>query len=102
MAKSSRKVKPKDVRDLFNREQFWEKVQKGELVAVLRSNRHPSKPRAPVPHCTRSQILTYHDPATNKKLAMVHQYLQPDGTLGASGRPDPKFVVHNGIRYHTL
>jgi hypothetical protein len=23
-------------------------------------------------------------------LALVHQYLRPDGTIGASGKPDPK------------
>jgi hypothetical protein len=23
-------------------------------------------------------------------IAVVHQYLRPDGTIGASGRPDPK------------
>jgi hypothetical protein len=31
---------------------------------------------------------------------MVHQYLQPDGTLGASGQPDPKRLLHDGILYH--
>jgi hypothetical protein len=30
---------------------------------------------------------------------MVHQYLRPDGTLGASGLPDPKLVVHEGVVY---
>lgn len=27
------------------------------------------------------------------KLAIVHQYLLPDGTIGGSGRPDPKRMI---------
>ena len=34
-------------------------------------------------------------------LALVHLYLRPDGSLGGSGRPDPKVVVHQGIEYFT-
>ena len=26
-------------------------------------------------------------------LAMVHQYLRPDGTIGSSGKPDPKRIL---------
>jgi hypothetical protein len=29
-------------------------------------------------------------------VAIVHQYLLPDGRLGASGRPDPKQVIVPG------
>ena len=31
-----------------------------------------------------------------RKLAIVHQYLLPNGTIGASGRPDPKRMIHDG------
>jgi hypothetical protein len=30
----------------------------------------------------------------------VHQYLRPDGTLGLSGRPDPKLVLYEGVVYY--
>jgi len=33
------------------------------------------------------------------EVARVHQYLRTDGTLGASGLPDPKAVLENGILY---
>lgn len=33
------------------------------------------------------------------KVAVVHRYLRPDGTLGASGKPDPKRVLHAGVVY---
>jgi hypothetical protein len=33
-------------------------------------------------------------------LALVHQYLRPDGTIGASGKPDPKrLYLTNEILY---
>ena len=28
-----------------------------------------------------------------RKLAIVHQYLLPDGSIGGSGRPDPKRMI---------
>lgn len=37
---------------------------------------------------TRSQLVAYFD--GDIIVARVHQFLQPDGTLGASQIPDPK------------
>jgi len=39
-----------------------------------------------------SQVLIYWDSQGNP-VAMVHQYLRPDGIIGGSGKPDPKWVV---------
>jgi hypothetical protein len=39
-----------------------------------------------------SQIIEYFD-AEGTRVALVDQYLRPDGTLGGSGRPDPKRVL---------
>lgn len=50
---------------------------------------------------TRSQIVRYSDPA-GTTVAEAHQYLLPDGSIGASGMPDPKFVLVNGIGYYTI
>jgi hypothetical protein len=33
------------------------------------------------------------------KVAIVHRYLRSDGSLGASGLPDPKRVLHEGVIY---
>ena len=38
-------------------------------------------------------------PGTSTLVAMVHFFLLPDGTLGASGRFDPRRVVLDGIDY---
>lgn len=40
---------------------------------------------------TRSQGVAYYD--GNVVVARVHQFLQPDGTLGASQIPDPKELL---------
>jgi hypothetical protein len=82
---------------MFNSGGYWEKVKKGELSTIVKRNSHPAPPF--LPFCTRSQILSYHD-RSGRKIAIVHQYLRPDETLGASGKPDPKLLLHDGIRYH--
>lgn len=55
----------------------------------VQRNGHPSPPAAAEPFCTRSQSITYFDSDGNV-IAKVHQYLREDGTIGASGKPDPK------------
>jgi hypothetical protein len=34
-----------------------------------------------------------------KKVAIAHQYVKPDGTIGGSGRPDPKWLLEEGVIY---
>lgn len=85
----------KYIRDRFNEGRFWQRVQNGDLTTVLKRNGHPSPPRARLPTCTRSQLLVYLE--GKKAVAIVHQYLLPDGTIGGSGRPDPEMLKLNGI-----
>ncbi len=60
---------------------------------------HPSPPLADEPICTKSQLLAYYDHDGNK-VAEAHQYLRTDGTIGASGKPDPKEILHEGVIYY--
>jgi len=83
---------------MFNAGDYEGRVAAGQLSRRLVSDRHPTSPRAEVPYCTRSQLVQYQD-ATGTEVATAHQYLQPDGTLGASGRPDPKRVLKDGVLY---
>ncbi len=83
---------------MFNDGEYWEQVQKGILRAKLVGNNHPSSPRAKEPFCTRSQYIIYVN-SKGVKVAGVHQYLRPNGKIGASGRPDPKELFINGILY---
>lgn len=61
----------------------------------------PPGPRMGQTAGTRSQRVSYWATLDGKlqRVARVHQYLKPDGTLGASGKPDPKSVFHEGTLY---
>ena len=84
------------MRQLFI-DEVWPRAQRGELTLELMAESHPSPPRASLPICTRSQILACFQP-DGVKVAIVHQYLRPDGSLGASG-PDPKRLLRNGVLF---
>lgn len=43
------------------------------------------------PHGTRKQMVAYFE--GSQKVALVHQVALPDGSLGASGLPDPKELL---------
>lgn len=79
----------------FNRARLYERVKAGELLEILIKSSHPAPSRSGNPQCTQSQILIY---ATRdrKPVALVHQYMRPDGKLGGSGRPDPKMLAVEG------
>jgi hypothetical protein len=81
---------------MFNDGKYWEQTRNGTLRSILVANNHPSSPRAKEPICTRSQYIIYVN-KKGQKIAGVHQYLRPNGKLGASGRPDPKELFVNGI-----
>jgi hypothetical protein len=77
------------IRQNFNNGQFYEKAKSGELSTYIKRSSHPGEPPSGEPVCTWSQIVYYYD-RDSKPVAVVHQYLRPDGTIGASGLPDPK------------
>jgi hypothetical protein len=45
-----------------------------------------------------SQMLSYRD-STGEEVARVHQYLRGDGSVAASGLPDPKRLYDGGVLY---
>lgn len=63
---------------------------------VLRSG--TPDPLYELPEGTKSELVGYFN-KYGKKLAEVHRFVLPDGTLGASGKPDPKVVFHKGILF---
>ncbi len=92
------RISSSELRRLFNDLGYWEKACAGEFRQVVVKDRHPSPERSHQPICTRSQMISYRDREDNE-VARVHQYLRPDGTLGGSGKPDPKRLIHKGIVY---
>jgi hypothetical protein len=92
MARRKVRVPPDELRAMFNEGGYFERVQAGELLAEVAYNRHPCPPRVNEPYCTRSQTVHYVDLQEGREVAVVHQYLREDGSLGASGLPDPKRI----------
>ena len=74
-------------------------MQAGELVEHVIKSGHPAPRASGQPYCTQSQMVGYYEPGRRERIALVHQYLRPDGTIGASGRPDPKAVVDGDTLY---
>lgn len=93
-----RYVSATNLRQRFNRGEYFERVQAGELRVRIKRNGHPSTEISGESFCTRSQFVSYFD-RTDVRVALVHQYLRVDGTLGGAGRPDPKEIVEEGVIY---
>lgn len=83
---------------MFNDGDYDGLAATGKLTRRIVSDRHPSAPRANVPYCTRSQLVQYQD-SNGLEVATAHRYLLQDGTLGASGRPDPKRILKDWTLY---
>lgn len=92
------RVSENELRRLFN-ERLLPLISLGQLVPVLRSHNHCSPPPHGEPACTHAQTIYYYDALTMEEVARCHQYLRPDGTVGASGRPDPKWLSLDGVLY---
>jgi hypothetical protein len=89
-----------ELRRIFNENNLWDKVKSGELTAVILESRD-APADAQQADGTLSQSISYRDNHGNE-IARVHQYLKPDNSLGGSGQPDPKRVLHNGILYRLI
>ena len=82
------------IRQAFNKGNFWQRALNGEFRTWTYYNTHYTRGKARqkgYQYCTNSQIVRYFD-TSNKLIAVVHQIRNPDGTLGASGMPDPKYL----------
>lgn len=51
-----------------------------------------------MPPCTISQMLGMKNRA-GKTVAVAHQYVLADGSIGESGKADPKYLFHEGTIY---
>jgi len=86
------------MRERFNTGRYRERLHSGEFSAVVMDECKPRADVATEPLGTMSQMVSYRDKDDNE-VACVHQYLRPDGTLGASGLPDPKKLFEEGVHY---
>jgi len=94
-AANDRHVSSTTIQRAFNEGRFYERARSGELAVrvhenSLHFNRRQARTRRE-PYCTRSQMVSYFE-QSGRKVAVIHQYRRRDGTLGASGLPDPKWL----------
>jgi|SRR5579872_3287792 len=90
-------VPAETLRNIFNEGGYWELAKQGKLHEKIYSEAPPQK-SSHEPPGTLSQIVAYLD-LKGRQVAIVHQYLRKDGSLGGSGRPDPKKLFHGGTIY---
>lgn len=64
---------------------------------VLPGDSGPAGPDAP-PDCSCSQTIVYLDPQGDTT-ARALVFYRPDGSIGGSGKPDPKRVLDGGTIY---
>jgi hypothetical protein len=77
------------------------RIEAKELLEVIQDD-NPAPPECGQPSGSRSQIVAYFEVGQGKigrKVAVAHRYWLPDGTVGASGKPDPKSMKHEGDFY---
>lgn len=88
-----------DLRHLFNT-LYWPRIETGEVRIIVVKDRHLGSFKNE-PQCTRSQYVEFRDSAQTV-IGGAHRYLRPDGKLGGSGRPDPKWLlIDNQIFYYS-
>jgi hypothetical protein len=87
-----------ELRRLFIESGLADLVEAKSLAETVEFDSHPSQTLAREPFCTRSLILGYANEA-GRIVARLHRYLRTDGSLGASGRADPKYLFINSVIY---
>ena len=79
---------PTEVRAIFNN-YVLPRVESGEVAELVQSSGTAS-PSSGQPPGTRSERIVYLD--GGERIAVAHRFVLPDGSIGGSGRPDPKAV----------
>lgn len=90
-----------ELRCKFNKSLYRWQAWAGILTAKVERSGHPEPPLADEPVCTLSQEVSYRN-AEGEEVARVHRFLRQDGTIGASGKPDPHTVLYKGVLYRRL
>lgn len=85
------------LRRIFNEAGYIDRLHSGEFTEHLLTSGPPDR-KLKEPPGTRSERYEWRD-RNGRRVAVVHQYVRRDGSLGASGKPDPKRVWLNGTLY---
>jgi hypothetical protein len=89
-------VTERELRSRFRAGDYLNRAEAGEFGCCLkRSGWSTSEDEPPG---TRSLMVNYVDDLGHR-VFLVHMFLRPDGSIGASGMPDPKWLIEDGIVY---
>lgn len=88
-----------EMRRRFNEGKYWERMKAGEFLPVLIRRGTPQRDVLEKWPEARSEYWSWRD-GDGFEVARVHQYALPNGTIVASGRPDPKRLFEDGVVYH--
>lgn len=80
----------------FAKGDYLNRMVKGEFGCCLARERTPRGTDEPTG--TRSLTISYVN-EVGERVFMVHIYLRPDGSIGGSGKPDPKWLFEDGVVY---
>jgi hypothetical protein len=95
------KVTQRALQDLFNEagiEVMRARDELSEEVLASRTVGKKDRVKLRLPPGSESQFVVYID-SRGRHIAKVHRYRKPDGSLGASGKPDPKWLRLGGVVY---
>jgi len=84
------------LRALFHEARIEDRLSSGELtIAVKRGTERPAPAHLGEPPGTVSHVVVYLD-RDGRAQAIAHEYLRSDGSIGASGQRDPKWLRFKG------
>src|ERR1022692_4504349 len=92
------RISENELRGKFNGNEGGYPARRASLK-VRRVYDEPASPMSKQEPGTRSIVDSYYDD-DDRKVMTLHYFLKPDGTLGGSGRPDPKELMVDGIMYY--
>jgi len=88
---------------LFNESQYPKLIETNQLRKLKESIKHIENreklEERNLPYCTNSEFITWGIENSSQWRVSAHCYKKPDGTLGCSGKLDPKFMILKGKIY---
>jgi hypothetical protein len=84
------------MRQMFNELMLVERAKNGEIEEVIHAG-VPTEDKG-LPDGSETQMVSYRE-KNGLELARAHRFVLPDGSIGASGKPDPKRLLKDGVLY---
>ena len=82
---------------MFNESMLVERAKAGEIIEIVIHSGLPT-PVKGLPAGSQTQMISYRE-KSGLEIARAYRFLLPDGSIGASGKPDPKRLLKNGTLY---